>query len=201
MVEIIRLEEWECLSVEIEHHVISTGWDDTGKAFVAAEMSLGGLVLDTRHGCPTPNTSVHVHIRFSAEQQYDDEVYDAADEDLRDGTPEGYDPAGSYIGHITMSVLPVVELHRGSDGSSDFARYFRALDTPPPPNAGPGERRLSVYMNVFLPLSVFPVLMAMKGTRIKLSTAHDSLLNPKKKGSLYVAAFVKRAFFEPMKAQ
>ena len=48
MVEIVRLEEWECLSVEIGHHVIEAGCYDTGKEFVAAEMSLGGVVFDTR---------------------------------------------------------------------------------------------------------------------------------------------------------
>ena len=123
---------------------------------------------------------MNLRIRFSAEQQYDDEGYEAGDEDLPDGIPEGYDLGANYIGHIAMSVLPVVELesHRGSDGSIDFAAYFKALETPSA-NAESGERHVRVYMNLYLPLSVFSILMAMKGTRIKLTTAHDSLVNPK----------------------
>ncbi len=166
-----RLEEGDYLSVEVSHHVIRAGCYEAGSAFVAAEMSLQGVVL-SHLDRPRPDTSVSVAVRFSVEQEYDDEGYEAGDEDHPDGIPEGYDLGANYIGHVDV-LLP----------------------------SGEARPDLNVTVSLCLPLSVLPLLLAMKGTRLKLSTVHDSLVNPKVELNSYVAAFVKRVYFEPIPSQ
>lgn len=167
--QIVRIEEWQCGSVEVVHHEIATGLSDTAEWSVSAVMSLKGVLFDTRYGRPTPNTRVDVEIEFTEEQRYDEDGYEAGDEDLPDGIPEGYDLGANYIGHVTILL--------------------------------PAERRtdLTVSMKLFLPLHVFPLLMAMRGTRIKLSTVHDSLAIPRVHfDTQYIAAYVRRVTFKPL---
>jgi hypothetical protein len=165
------LEERDYLSVEVGHHVIRAGCYETGAAFVAAEMSLQGVVL-SHLDRSRPDTSVTVEIRFAVEQEYDDEGYKAGDENHPDGIPEGYDLGANYIGHVDV-LLP----------------------------SGESRPNLNVSVSLCLPLSVFPLLLAMKGDRLKLSTVHDSLLNPKVELNTYVAAFIKRVNVEPIPSQ
>lgn len=168
---LFRLDKRDYLSVEVGHHVIRAGCYETGAAFVAAEMSLQGVVLSHLDG-PRPDASVTVEIRFAVEQEYDDEGYEAGDEDHPDGIPGGYDLGANYIGHVNV-LLP----------------------------SGEARPDLNVSVSLCLPLSVFPLLLAMKGTRLKLSTVHDSLVHPKVELNTYVAAFIKRVHFEPTPSQ
>jgi hypothetical protein len=171
VVHLFRLEERDYLSVEIDHHVIRAGSYETGAAFVVAEMSLHGVVL-SHLDRPRPDTSVSVEIRFAVDQDYDDEEYEAGDEDHPDGIPEGCDLGANYIGHVDV-LLP----------------------------SGEARPDLNLSVSPCLPLSVFPLLLAMKGTRLKLSTVHDSLVHPKVELNTYVAAFVKSVYFEPIPSQ
>jgi hypothetical protein len=164
---LFRLEERDYLSVQVGHHVIGAGCYETGAALVAAEMSLQGVVCHLDR--PRQDTSVTVEIRFATEQEYDDEGYEAGDEEHPDGIPEGYDLGANYIGHVSV-LLP----------------------------SGDARPNLNVNVSLCLPLSVFPLLLAMKAARLKLSTVHDSLASPKVQLNTYVAAFVKRVYFEPI---
>lgn len=166
--QITRLEEWDCLSIEITNYTIRVGFHDTGEPFSEAEMHLEGIVLDTRYDQPKENTSVRVDIEFATEQERTDEGYEPGNEDHPDGIPEGYDLGANYIGHINV-LLP-------SGTRTDVA----------------------MSMHLRLPLNVFPLLTAMKGAGIRLSTVHDSIVSPKVDLNSCIVGYVKRAYFEPM---
>jgi hypothetical protein len=168
--QIVRIEEWDCFSVEVRHHAIRAGFYETGEAMVTAEMRLEGEVLDTRSGRPRSNMSVRLNIEFASEQRVDAEGYEPRDEDRPGGIPEGYDLGASYIGHIHV-LLPVET-----------------------------RANISVNVNLHLPLNLVQLLVAMKDERIRFSTIHDSVVNPRVELNSYIAGYVKRCSFEPIRS-
>jgi hypothetical protein len=165
--QVIRLEEWDCFSIQIVHQTISAGLSDTSEPLITAEMCLEGTVVDTRFEQPRANVTVRVDVEFAEEQRYDDEGYEAGDEDHPDGIPEGYDLGASYIGHIRV-LLP-------SGARTD----------------------VHMKVVLFLPMKLFSLLMLMKDMRIRLSTVHDSIAAPKVELNSYIAGYIKRVTWSP----
>lgn len=167
----VRLDEWDCLSVEIRHHRVDTGFDENGKAFTIAEMRLEGDISDTRDGRSRSNITVRVDIEFTAEQECDEYGYEPEDEDCSDGIPVGYDVGANYSGHIQV-LLP-----------------------------SGARTNVSMNVRLRLTLQVFPLLLAMKAARIGIVTSHDSIEHPKVNSNSYIAGYVKRCSFEPMESR
>jgi len=56
---------------------------------------------------------------------------------------------------------------------------------------------VQTFVNITLPLSIFPILKSMKGENITFDTTHDMVNNPSRRQKAdNIVALVKRAYFE-----